>query len=110
MMPDGQAKSAYKWLSRGLEEALIRFIGSARNNHYALRAAVYEFNHDPILKAFKQAADHGGQIDEGAQRVHSKSPWEGSSPGRRSGNSSVIEAGSSKGSSPDSGDRNTPMR
>ena len=26
MMPDGQAKSAYKWLSRGLEEALIRFI------------------------------------------------------------------------------------
>ena len=62
MMPDGQAKSAYKWLSRGLEEALIRFIGSARNNHYALRAAVYEFNHDPILKAFKQAADHGADV------------------------------------------------
>lgn len=61
-MPDAQANNAYKWLSRGLEEALMRFIGSARSSHYALRAAVYEFNHDPILNAFKKAAELGADI------------------------------------------------
>lgn len=61
-MPADEAKKAYQWLSRGLEEALISFISTARNNHYGLRAAVYEFNHDPVLNAFKQAADHGADV------------------------------------------------
>lgn len=56
-LPDHQVKKAFQWLSRGLEEALVRFIGRARSKHFALRAAVYEFNHDPILTAFKKAAE-----------------------------------------------------
>jgi phosphatidylserine/phosphatidylglycerophosphate/cardiolipin synthase-like enzyme len=77
-LPDAKAKEAYKWLSRGLEEALIKFIGRARNSHYALRAAVYEFNHDPVLKAFKQAASNGAdvQIIYDARRDHPKESTE----------------------------------
>ena len=50
--PDG---SAYRWLSRGLEEALIAFIGRATSKDYALRAAIYEFQWPAVLAAFKTA-------------------------------------------------------
>jgi phosphatidylserine/phosphatidylglycerophosphate/cardiolipin synthase-like enzyme len=44
-----------KWLSRGLYEALIAFIGQAKNEDYALRAALYEFRYEPVGRAFKDA-------------------------------------------------------
>jgi len=47
---------AFAWLSRGLEEALLKFIGQANGPDYALRASVYEFNHLPALQAFGEAA------------------------------------------------------
>lgn len=50
-------REAYKWLSRGLEEALLEFISQANGPQYALRAAVYEFNYRPVLDAFKSAED-----------------------------------------------------
>lgn len=62
-MPADEEAAAYEWLSRGLEEALLRFIGKARSSHYALRAAVYEFNHDPVLEAFKRASDNGADVE-----------------------------------------------
>ena len=46
---------AFAWLSRGLEEALLKFIGQANSAEYAIRAAVYEFNYLPVLKAFGAA-------------------------------------------------------
>jgi len=49
-------KEAFKWLSRGLEEAILKFIGQAKGKDYALRAAVYEFSHAPVLEAFGKAA------------------------------------------------------
>ena len=49
-------KAAYKWLSRGLEEAILAFIDQAKNSNFALRAAVYEFSHLPVLEAFGTAA------------------------------------------------------
>jgi len=61
-LPADEAKKAYQWLSRGLEEALISFVDSAKNNHFALRAAVYEFNHDPVLDAFKRASGNGADV------------------------------------------------
>ena len=33
-------RKAYNWLSRGLEEAILRFINQAKNSDYSLRAAV----------------------------------------------------------------------
>jgi phosphatidylserine/phosphatidylglycerophosphate/cardiolipin synthase-like enzyme len=55
-------REAYKWLSRGLEEALLRFIGQAHEPGLALRAAVYEFQHERVLRAFRIAADAGADV------------------------------------------------
>ena len=45
------------WLSRGLYEALVEFIGRAKDATYGLRAALYEFHYDPVGRAFKAALD-----------------------------------------------------
>jgi len=55
-------KEAYRWLSRGLEEALVGFIGRAKDERYSLRAAMYEFNFDPALEAFKIADQAGADV------------------------------------------------
>jgi len=54
--------SAHRWLSRGLEEALIAFVKRAKGKSYALRAAVYEFQWLPVLAAFKEAVDAGVDV------------------------------------------------
>lgn len=54
--------AAYEWLSRGLEEALVGFIGKATGERYALRASVYEFNFGPVLDAFKVAHEAGADV------------------------------------------------
>lgn len=61
--PDKVAnREAYKWLSRGLEEGLLAFIGQAKDARHALRAAVYEFEYQPVLQAFRVAADAGADV------------------------------------------------
>lgn len=60
--PDQAGPEAFKWLSRGLEEAMLAFIAQARDEHYSLRAAVYEFNYEPVLQAFKAAVDRGVDV------------------------------------------------
>jgi len=52
-----QKESAYRWLSRGLLEALIEFIGRANSDRYGLYGAVYEFQWAEALKAIKAAAE-----------------------------------------------------
>jgi phosphatidylserine/phosphatidylglycerophosphate/cardiolipin synthase-like enzyme len=47
--------AAWRWLSRGLEEAMLKFIGQADSSDYALRAAVYEFSYGPVLAALGAA-------------------------------------------------------
>jgi phosphatidylserine/phosphatidylglycerophosphate/cardiolipin synthase-like enzyme len=53
---------AWKWLSRGLEEAIIAFIAQAKGKKYGLRAAIYEFQHQPVLEAFKAASQAGADV------------------------------------------------
>jgi phosphatidylserine/phosphatidylglycerophosphate/cardiolipin synthase-like enzyme len=48
-------EKAFAWLSRGLKEAMIVFIQRAKNQHNALRAAVYEFDYDPVIEEFGRA-------------------------------------------------------
>jgi phosphatidylserine/phosphatidylglycerophosphate/cardiolipin synthase-like enzyme len=55
-------REAYRWLSRGLEEALLRFIGQAHEPRFALRASVYEFQHARVLCAFRIAIDAGADV------------------------------------------------
>jgi hypothetical protein len=50
------------WLSRGLYENLIEFIGRAKDGTFALRAALYEFHFDPVGAAFKAALDRKADV------------------------------------------------
>jgi len=63
---------AYTWLSRGLEEAILRFIGQAVDGSYGLRAAFYEFNHAPVLRALKIASDAGADVEVVVHEVPKK--------------------------------------
>jgi phosphatidylserine/phosphatidylglycerophosphate/cardiolipin synthase-like enzyme len=55
-------RAAYKWLSRGLEEAMLDFIGQAKDSEYSLRAAVYEFTYTPAIQAFVDALERGADV------------------------------------------------
>lgn len=50
-----------KWLSRGLFEALVRFIGLAGDG-MGLRAALYEFHYQPVANAFAKAIEAGADV------------------------------------------------
>lgn len=50
-----QQAAAWRWLSRGLEEAMLDFIGQAKSADFGLRAAVYEFSYAPVLEALGRA-------------------------------------------------------
>ncbi|UCD37970.1 MAG: hypothetical protein JSW54_00335 [Fidelibacterota bacterium] len=52
----------FKWLSRGLEDAMLGFIGLAKGKRYALRGAVYEFNYIPVLEALREASKTGADV------------------------------------------------
>ena len=61
--PDQVAhREAYKWLSRGLEEALLAFIGQAQDSSWTLRGALYQFTYPPVLQALRIAADSGADV------------------------------------------------
>lgn len=58
-VPDNKA---WKWLSRGLEEALINFILQAKGSEYSLRASLYELTYIPVLEAFATALESGADV------------------------------------------------
>lgn len=53
--------AAHRWLSRGLEEALLDFIGEAGAGD-ELKVAIYEFEHEAVIKALKAAKARGVRI------------------------------------------------
>jgi phosphatidylserine/phosphatidylglycerophosphate/cardiolipin synthase-like enzyme len=58
-VPDNRA---WDWLSRGLAEAIIAFVGQARGSKMGLRASIYEFQQEDVLKAFKEASLSGADV------------------------------------------------
>ncbi|MFY0628987.1 MAG: hypothetical protein JXR05_01330 [Flavobacteriaceae bacterium] len=66
---------AYKWLSRGLQEAMLAFIGEAKNKDYALRVAAYEFDHVPVIQALQDAVERGADVKIVYDRSK-RGPWE----------------------------------
>jgi len=60
--PDEAGPGAYEWLSRGLLEALIAFIDSAKSG-YSIHGAVYEFQWPDVLKALKKAYERGVKVN-----------------------------------------------
>ena len=61
-LPPAEREKALDWLSRGLDEALTAFIGQARDDSVALRAAVYEFDYEPVIEAFQKANELTGDV------------------------------------------------
>jgi phosphatidylserine/phosphatidylglycerophosphate/cardiolipin synthase-like enzyme len=61
--PDAENPRAeeMRWLSRGLFEALVRFIGLAGDG-MGLRAALYEFHYQPVANAFAKAIEAGADV------------------------------------------------
>ena len=50
-----------QWLSRGLLEACLAFIGDTKDDE-GLRVAAYEFTYPPVLKALKAAIERGVDV------------------------------------------------
>lgn len=59
--PD-KRRLAYEWLSRGLYEGLLEFIGNAKSGQ-KLRGAFYEFHYEKALKAFRAARQKGVDVN-----------------------------------------------
>ena len=59
---DNPSSEEMVWLSRGLFEALLKFIGLAEDHRFALRAAVYEFHYQPVANAFAKAVEAGADV------------------------------------------------
>ncbi len=60
--PGVPTSTPMRWLSRGLFEALLGFIGGARDQRFGLRAAFHEFRYQPVANAFRRAAEGGAQV------------------------------------------------
>ena len=58
---DNPRAEEMKWLSRGLFEALVHFIGLAGDG-MGLRAALYEFRYAPVANAFAKAIEAGADV------------------------------------------------
>jgi phosphatidylserine/phosphatidylglycerophosphate/cardiolipin synthase-like enzyme len=54
--------AAYRWLSRGLLEALLAFIERASGSQFALHGAIYEFKRTEVLSALKAARERGADV------------------------------------------------
>ncbi len=50
-----EQQRAFRWLSRGLQEAMLQFINQADRPNLGLRASVYEFSYEPAVAAFGAA-------------------------------------------------------
>ena len=55
--------AALRWLSRGLEESLLAFIGRASDETYSLHLSVYEFQKNNFLDALRQAVDRNVKVE-----------------------------------------------
>lgn len=62
LKPPERRDAAYRWLSRGLSEALLAFLARAKDGDYALRAAMYEFKWPTVLEAFGAAKQRGADV------------------------------------------------
>ncbi|SDP47381.1 Phosphatidylserine/phosphatidylglycerophosphate/cardiolipin synthase [Mucilaginibacter sp. OK268] len=61
-MPPAEKEKALTWLSKGLKEAMIAFIGQANGHGKGLRCCFYEFIFPEVLQALKDAHASGADV------------------------------------------------
>ena len=59
---DVKGNKAFEWLSRGLYEAMTKFITSCKPGKHSLRIAAYELNYEPLLKVIQETIKRGVDI------------------------------------------------
>jgi PLD-like domain len=57
-----EREAAYRWLSRGLEEAIVAFIGRAAGKGWGLHGAIYELRWPSVTKALGDANGRGAKV------------------------------------------------
>ncbi|WP_434316522.1 phospholipase D-like domain-containing protein [Leifsonia sp. P73] len=71
---DVPGDAAWKWLSRGLQEAILAFIGRAQDAGWELHGSFYEFQLPAVLQAFGVADQAGASVnlivDDGNPKNH----------------------------------------
>jgi hypothetical protein len=60
--PDEVGAAAFQWLSRGLVEALIRFIEQAEDSRDEIVGVIYEFRNQQVMEALRQAKRRGAKV------------------------------------------------
>ena len=86
-----QAEQARKWLSNGLEEGLLAYLGQAASSDYALHAAIYEFQKPSLLAALKAAAQRGASVQV-VYHARQKAPGEAATDATKAKNEQAIAA------------------
>jgi HKD family nuclease len=61
--PSKAGPEAYEWLSRGLLEGILEFIGRATNKEFGLQGAFYEFQWPTVLDALREAKRRGVKVN-----------------------------------------------
>lgn len=61
--PSEVGPGAYDWLSRGLVEGIVAFIGRAKGKGFGLKGAFYEFQWPIVLKALHDAKARGAAVE-----------------------------------------------
>lgn len=61
--PSEIGQGAYDWLSRGLVEGIVDFIGRAKGKGFGLKGAFYEFQWPVVLKALHDAKARGAAVE-----------------------------------------------
>jgi phosphatidylserine/phosphatidylglycerophosphate/cardiolipin synthase-like enzyme len=60
-LPEGKQRAALQWLTRELDDAILKFIGQAGAND-TLLCCFYEFRYRPVADALKAAIDRGADV------------------------------------------------
>jgi phosphatidylserine/phosphatidylglycerophosphate/cardiolipin synthase-like enzyme len=60
--PSEVGDQAYRWLSRGLEEALLAFVRRAQGEEFELYGAVYELEYPSVILALRTAEKSGARV------------------------------------------------
>ena len=57
-----ESNSPYEMLSRGLDKAMLDFIGQAKGPKYSLHAVLFELTYAPAIQAFVHALESGAKV------------------------------------------------
>jgi len=61
-LPPAESRAAFTWLSRGLLEALLKFLQRAKGPEFALYGAVYEFQWPAVLDELRRISEAGATV------------------------------------------------